>query len=70
MKQPKYFLLLMNGRLNSVSIDRLKVAHLPTVKVNPSTLPTNSHRSTTFTNAGPVTKYSSALNGQSEDDED
>ena len=39
-KRPNYFVLLMNGRVNSVSIDRLKVAHLPRVAVSGSS-PTN-----------------------------
>ena len=33
-KRPKYFVLLVNGRVNSVSIDRLKVAYLPRVAVS------------------------------------
>ena len=39
-KRPKYFVLFMNGRVNSVSIDRLKVVHLPRVAVSGSS-PTN-----------------------------
>ena len=35
-KRPKYFVLLMNEHKNSVSIDRLKVAHLPIVTSNSS----------------------------------
>ena len=35
-KRPKYFVLLMNGHKNSVSIGRLKVAHLPIVTSNSS----------------------------------
>ena len=40
-KRTKYFVLLMNGRVNSVSIDRLKIAHLPRVAVSGSS-PTNN----------------------------
>ena len=46
-KRPKYFVLLMNGRVNSVSINRLKVAHLPRVAVSGCSPPNDDDVPTT-----------------------
>ena len=69
-KQPKHFLLLMNGCFDSVFTDRLKVENFSTEEANSFTLLSNYHRPITFVNVGPITNYHSTFDTRSEDDED